>query len=104
MRRLGGRSAVVAGNERDEQLIAASQSEQFAVLDQIHRVLVVAGRVDVQADLVQQRGDVQQQAGASIELMLLSQLLEQLFGEQRDVLGVVFVEAKLAAKIEPRSE
>ena len=60
VRRLGRGPAVIAGDERREQQVLLAQAKQFAVADQIERVLVIAAVADEQPDLVQQRRDEQQ--------------------------------------------
>ena len=53
--------AVIAGDERDDGDIETVEPENLGIEDDIFRVLVVGARADVGADLVKDRGDLQQQ-------------------------------------------
>ena len=78
------------------------QSDQRTRLDQIKRVLVMVGYVDVVPDIVEQRGDFQNQAGFVIELMDELRLIEDLQGEFRDDRAVLLIEAVFLAEASRR--
>ena len=61
-------------------------------------MLVVRAQADVDADVVQQRGHLQQQPLALAEAVLVAQLVEQPVGQHRDVAAVVAVEAVAVAE------
>ena len=92
MRRARHGAAVVAGHQRDQGHVVPGQAEQVAVQDQVHRVLVVAAAADEAADLVEERGDLEQQLVALVELVLGLKLAEQLHAEVRHVPAVLLVD------------
>ena len=61
-------------------------------------MLVVRAQADVDADVVQQRGDLQQQPLAVAEAVLVAQLVEQAHRQHRDVPAVRAIEAVAVAE------
>ena len=61
-------------------------------------MLVMGAQADVDADVVEQAGHLQQQPLAVAEPVLVAELVEQARGEHRDVLAVVAIEAVAVAE------
>ena len=94
---------MIAGDESHEQHVCAGQSEQVALLDQVHRVLVQAAARDETADFVQQGRGVQEHAESRFELVVVGEFFEELPRESGDVQCVRFVELVFAAEVESRA-
>ncbi len=68
--RLGRGAAVVAGHKSHQRFVLGRQAEQLAVHDEVHRVLVQAVVADKAPDLVQQRGEVEEDLEPRVEPVL----------------------------------
>lgn len=100
MRGLRRRPPMIPGGERDQGHIAAGQSEQFAVLNQVHCVFVITARAHVQANLMQNRGDTQQQFIPRFESMILPQILKEDFAEFRHMFRMRLIELESSTQID----
>ena len=67
---------MVPGHLSDQPQVSPTEAEQFAVLNEVHRVFVVAGDADKQTDLVQQSRQLQHHAVAIVQAMLGLQSME----------------------------
>ena len=83
VRLLRRRLAVVARDEGDDLDLLRVEAAQVAVPDQVVRVLVMAAVADVDADVVQQRPELQPLALARPEAVPPGRLIEQLRGHPR---------------------
>ena len=70
-------AAVVARDVRDDRRLVVGEAEDLRRREDVLRMLVVRAQADVDADVVQQRRDLQQQPLAVAEPVLLAQLVEQ---------------------------
>ena len=93
---------MVPDDQGDEEHIANGQTEQFAVAYDVHRMLVMASRIDKSPDLVQQRGEIENQFHALIELMFLHQVREKLSRQRRNVPSMRFVKRQFATQVDCR--
>ena len=90
--RAGSGAPVVARDQGDERHVLAGQPEQVAVLDEVHRVLVVAPVADEAADLVKQRRDPEQQFVPRVEMEFVPEGPEEPDAHVRDESGVLLVD------------
>lgn len=97
-------SALVANDECDEELIAFGEPEEFAVIDDVHRVFVVRTSADEGADLVEDGGEVEDQFHALVELVLGHQVREEFSAQSRDVACMCLVEGVTATEVDRRSD
>ena len=70
-------AAVVARDVRDDRRFLVRQAEDLRRGEEVLRMLVMRPQADVDADVVQQAGDLQQQPLAVAEPVLVAQLVEQ---------------------------
>ena len=82
---------MIPGNLGDDLRLAAIESENLRVADQVITMLVMRPRTDELADLVQQARHVQQQTVLGIQSVIGLQLVEQTHCYLGDVAGVIHV-------------
>ena len=71
------RVRVVANDECNEELITFGEPEEFAVIDDVHRVFVVRTGADERTDLVEDSGEVEDQFHTLVELVLGHQVRKE---------------------------
>ena len=86
MRALRGSPAVIARDERYHLDLVGMEAAKVAVLDQIVRMLVMAGVADVSADVVQQRGIFEPLPFAVCQAMDCARLIEERQCEADDLI------------------
>ena len=79
--------------------VELAESKQFAVLNDVHRMFVIARHPDEHANFVKQRSKRQHYSGTSVEVMVRLQSVEQLFCQNRDMLRMSFVEPVSGAEV-----
>ena len=87
----GRRLAVIAHRLRQRLDLVGGEALQIGVLDEVRRVLVVLGGGDVEADVVEQRGELEQLAVGVGQAVQRAQAAEEIERQARDVLGVRLV-------------
>ena len=91
-------AAVVARDVRDDRRLVVGQPEDLRRGEDVLRVLVMGAQADVDADVVQQRRDLEQQPLAIAEPVLVAELVEQPRRQLRDVVAVLAVEPVAVAE------
>jgi hypothetical protein len=84
---------MVARDVRDDRCFLVGQSENLGGRQNVLRVFVMGAQAHIDADVVQQRRDLQEQALTLAKAMLFGELIEQPGGERRHVVPVVSVPA-----------
>ena len=102
--RLRRSPAVIAGHERHQPHVLPAQTENFAVVDDIKRMLVVAGVRDEQADLVQHRRDVENHLVPRLQVMIVLQCTVELPAQVGHPHRMGFVEIELSAQFDGRTD
>jgi len=95
--------AVIAGDVGEDVELVQGEAVEIAVLDEIERMLVVAGVADVPADVVEDGGVFEELAFLGAELVERLELVEEREGELGDLQGMLFVEIAAAAELEDRA-
>ena len=97
---LGRAAPVVARDQRDEEPLAVGEAGDVGAGDEVEGVLVVAGRRDGVADVVEERRRLEQAARARGEPVQVRELVEQVERETRRVARVRLVEVEAAPERE----
>jgi hypothetical protein len=87
-----GSTTMIAGDIRDDCRFVGRQSEDLRFRQDVLGVLVVRAQADVEAHVVQQRGDLEEPSRAVAEAVFFAECIEQASGQVRDVKTVLAIQ------------